>query len=269
MPSSLRLEIRAGAIAVWRERLVLIEQRVGLDEVAVHDLATDEQSTVRIGELRSRPHLSARELARREEVPRATDRPPWNAAMDRERIIRDLLGDPKPPPQRVLAAAAQLNVSRRTVYRWIKQYRNAPQTTSLVTGRRGRPRGLKLLDSAREQVIDRAIQENYLKRPRAKPETIYKEVNVRCAAEGLKSVSRSAVLARIRRLDPRLVACKRHGAKHARSNAKPVPGQFRVEGAGHVLQIDHTHADVHVVDDQYRQPRPSATLSSFEDAILP
>jgi hypothetical protein len=70
MPSSLRLEIRVGAIAVWREHLVVIEQRVGVDQVAVRDLATEERSTAPIGELRSRPLLSAKDLARREEVVR-------------------------------------------------------------------------------------------------------------------------------------------------------------------------------------------------------
>jgi transposase len=109
--------------------------------------------------------------------------------------VRDLLSHPTPLRPRVLAAAAELSVSRRTVYRWIKQYRDALQRTSLVTGRRGRPRSVKLLDSPREQVIDRVIQETYLSRPRARPETIYKEVNVRCAAENRGSVSRNAVLA--------------------------------------------------------------------------
>jgi hypothetical protein len=159
MSSSLRLEIRAGAIAVCREHLVFVEQRIGVDQVVVRDLATDERSTAPVGELRSRPMLSAQDLPRREEVLRATAQPPWNAATNRERIVRELMSDPSPLRHRVLAAAAQLKVSRRTVYRGIEQFRNAPQTTSLVTGRRGRPWGLKLLDCAREQVIDRVIQE--------------------------------------------------------------------------------------------------------------
>ena len=197
--SALRLEIRAGVIAVWRERRVVIEQRVGVDAVAVRDRATDESSPAPIGELRPRPHLAARELARREEILRATGQPRSNAATDRERVIRDLPSDPKQLRQRVLAAAAQLNGSQRTVYRWIKQYHNAPHTPSLVIGRRGRRRGLKLLDGARNRVIDRVIRKTYLERPRAKPETIYGDVTDRHGAEGLRSVSRKAVLVRIRR----------------------------------------------------------------------
>ena len=263
MHSLLRLEVRTGAIAVWRDHLVVIEQRMGADQVAVRDLGTDERATVPIGELRSRPLVRSDELARREELVRSTCGKPWTAATDREQIVCDLLGNPDQLRAQVVAAAAHLEVSRRTIYRWLKQYREAPQTTSLVVGRPGRPKGIKLLDGAREQIVDAVIRDTYLKRPRAKPEVVYNAVNVCCSANGLKPVSRKTVLARIRGLDPRLVARKRHGAKHARSNVDPAPGQFRVEGAGDVLQIDHTLADVHIVDEQYRQPigRPWLTVA--------
>jgi hypothetical protein len=86
MPSSLRFEIRAGVIAVWRAHLVVVEQRVGVDQAAVRGLATDPRSTAPIRKLRSRPLLSAQELTRREEVLRPSDQPPWNAATARDGV---------------------------------------------------------------------------------------------------------------------------------------------------------------------------------------
>ncbi len=49
---------------MWRERLVVVEQRVGVDEVAVRDLATDERSSSAIAGLRLWPQPFVQTLAR-------------------------------------------------------------------------------------------------------------------------------------------------------------------------------------------------------------
>lgn len=48
---------------MWREQLVVVEQRIGTDQVAVRDFGPDERATTPIGKLGSRPLLSADELA--------------------------------------------------------------------------------------------------------------------------------------------------------------------------------------------------------------
>jgi len=263
MSTPLRLDVRIGAVAVHRDRVVVVEQRMGAERLRIRDLATGERLNVAIGSLRARPTLSDAELAEREEMLRTTPRSVWEKGAERERALRALLQHEGPLTQRARATAADLKVSERTVFRWLARFLEAEQTTSVVERRRGRKSGIKLLDVQRERLIDTVIADTYLKRPRARPETIYREVNVRCAAAALLPVSRNAVMARIRGLDPRLVARKRHGAKHARNNVDPAPGQFRVEGAGDVIQIDHTLADVHLVDQQFRRPigRPWLTLA--------
>ena len=263
MSTPLRLEVGIGTVAVHRDRLVVVEQRYGTDRVRIRDLATGERLNAAVGALRSRPTLSAADLGRREEMLRTTAQGPWAAGTVRELAIRALLQQDGPLGQRVRVAALELKVSERTVFRWLARFVEAEQTTSIVPHRRGRKPGAKVLDVERERLIDTVIADTYLKRPRARPETIYREVNMRCGATGLPPVSRNAVIARIRRLDPQLVARKRHGAKHARNNVDPAPGRYRVEGAGDVLQIDHTLADVHLVDRQFRQSigRPWLTLA--------
>lgn len=49
------LEVRTGTVALWRDHLVVVEQRTGVGHVAVRDLGTGERATALIGELRSRP----------------------------------------------------------------------------------------------------------------------------------------------------------------------------------------------------------------------
>jgi hypothetical protein len=215
MSTPLRLDVCIGAIAVHRDRLVVVEQRLGTERVRILDLATGERLKVGIGTLRSRPTLRSADLGEREELLRTTPKNVWTAGTERERAIRSMLQQEGPLTHRARATAEELKVSERTVFRWLARFLEAEQTTSLVHRRRGRKPGTKLLDVERERLVDAVITDIYLKRPRARPETTYREVNVRCAAASLPRVSRNAVVARIRRLDPRLVARKRHGAKHA------------------------------------------------------
>ena len=117
MPASLRLDVRDGAVVVYRDHLVVVAQREFLDRVTVRDLATGEPTTVPIGELRSRPVMSATERARQEEIVRASSQRAWNAATGRERIIRSLATETGAMRGRINAAATELNVSARTIER--------------------------------------------------------------------------------------------------------------------------------------------------------
>jgi len=83
-------------------------------------------------------------------------------------------------------------------------------------------------------------------------ESVYKEVKRRCHAEKRVTPSRNSVLKRIRALDARLVARKRLGAKSAESIALSTPGMLEATEALELIQIDHTLADVMIVDSVYR-----------------
>jgi len=83
-------------------------------------------------------------------------------------------------------------------------------------------------------------------------ESVYKEVNRRCHEENRVTPSRNSVLRRIRALDARLVARKRLGAKSAESIALSTPGMLEAIEALELIQIDHTLADVMIVDSLYR-----------------
>jgi putative transposase len=76
-------------------------------------------------------------------------------------------------------------------------------------------------------------------------------------------VSRNAIRARIRQLDPRTCTRTRYGAKAARSKHASTPGSFLVEHVLESVQIDHALADVIVVDERDRLAigRPWITLA--------
>ena len=93
--------------------------------------------------------------------------------------------------------------------------------------------------------------------------SVYKEVKRRCYAEKRVAPSRKSVLKRIRALDARLVARKRLGARSGESIALSTPGMLEATEALELIQIDHTLAEVMIVDSVYRRSigRPWLSLA--------
>ena len=203
-------------------------------------------------ELRGIPTLPTMQLDQRLENRRVIGASDWSKAQERERIIRDSLQGDSPTTVRVEAAAKALGLSSRTVRRLISRYSVSAQTTSLVAHLSGPKKSYRRLGPELERIIDAAIQTHYLVRPRKPMESVYKEVRRRCYAEKRVTPARGSVLKRIRALDARLVARKRLGAKSAESIALSTPGMLEATEALELIQIDHTLADVMVVDSVHR-----------------
>lgn len=249
------------AVAVAANRLVAVV-RVGSDgAVVVRDLASGGLSTISASELCAPPALSDPAVAPVLPLVQATDAQ-WERARRRESVIAELVNASDLSGQ-VTRASIGLGVSRRTVFRWLAAYRDAPQTSSLLARPRGTPTGARRIDSRLEQLIAEVVRDIYLTKVRAKKEEVVRQVGLRCSSERMAPPSRKAILARLRALDTRAVAKARLQASEAASLVDSVPGTYRVDGALEVVQIDHTPVDVIVVDEAYRLPigRPWLTLA--------
>ncbi len=214
-------------------------------------------------ELRGIPSFPNLQLDQHLATLRDVDPVVWNKAQQSEAAIRDALRGDRPITARIEAAAKTLGVSPRTVRRLIARYTASAQTTSLIAHLRGPNKSHRRLGPEIERIIDAAIQSHYLVRPRKPMESVYKEVKSRCHAEKRVSPSRNSVLKRIRALDARLVARKRLGAKSAESIALSTPGMLEAAEALELIQIDHTLADVMIVDSVHRRSigRPWLSLA--------
>jgi putative transposase len=84
-------------------------------------------------------------------------------------------------------------------------------------------------------------------------EEAYNEVKRQCRRHNLPVPARNSVIKRIRALDARLAARRRLGAKDAEAVALSTPGALEAAAALDLVQIDHTLADVMIVDSTYRQ----------------
>ena len=262
--SMLRLSIRPGEIAVRDSRLVRIETRLADGQVRVEDLATGEFDEVPIADLRARSAIAnGASIDAHLEASRSSEAVPWQRAAAREEALAALFEGSGPWGERAQRIANVRGISRRTLYRWLARYRDAATTSSLIPIPRGTPLGAHRLDTAREALVNKIIEQEYLSRSRPTVEEIVRIVEQRCTERRFKPVSRNAIRARIHKLDPRTRTRTRYGSKVAHGEHAATPRCFPIQDVLRSVQIDHALADVIVVDERDRLAigRPWLTLA--------
>jgi len=114
-----------------------------------------------------------------------------------------------------------------------------------------------------EGIIEDHLTRYYLRRERPSLARVVTEIRSACLERGLQPPTRRTVQRRLDAMDAREVMKAREGAKAARQRFAPVTGRNRSERPLDVVQIDHTPADIILVDSFERKPigRPWVTLA--------
>ena len=187
----------------------------------------------------------------------------WSEAVARETVIRRLVSLAHPSRSDFLRACRELGLRRTRLYELLRAYREDPVTSSLLPQPAGTRRGSRRLPDETEAVIAEAVRDFYETRQKPSINQLLKEIRRLCRVRGVRAPSWHAVKARVAALEPAELTGARHGPKAARDRFRPVPGQYEAECVFGVVQIDHTLADIIVVDRQYRKPlqRPWLTLA--------
>jgi putative transposase len=160
------------------------------------------------------------------------------------RILRPL-GKAPLSRERAERAGQLLGVHPSTVYRLRARFLRNPVTSSVKQSRGGRPRGRRLLDGALEAVVSEVV-EAWLPKQRHLAHPVlecYQEVKRRCRSLQLAPPARNTVAQRIeqhRAAELALLA--------AQPAAEKAPGSFGATWPLEIVQIDHTLADVLIVD---------------------
>ena len=256
-----RFQVISNALAVAGDRLVSIISVEPAGSVMVRDLANGRIHAVCAAGLSAPPPAVRLKTASESIICAATDSQ-WALAQRRKEAICGI-DDAQNAARQVAQIAADFEVSRRTIFRWLALYRQAPQTSTLLPRARGTPVGAHRIDDRLDKLIAEVIQEVYLTKVRAKKEEVVRMVGLRCAALGLKPPSRKPILARLKELDPGQAAKARLQPGEAATQTAFIPGNYQVQHALEVVQIDHTPVDVIVVDEANRLPigRPWLTLA--------
>ena len=184
----------------------------------------------------------------------------WQIASQRESALKLLLKFSSRAA--VAEVAADLGLSSAMVYRLLTVYRRDPSTSSLLPNRGGRIAGTKMLSTEVETVIQTLISGYYLKRQRPRVADLHRQVILECRKAKLAPPSYKAVWVRVNSIDPALTVRKREGAEAARDKFAPVKKGLAPKYPLELVQIDHTLADIMVVDEVERRSigRPWLTL---------
>lgn len=185
----------------------------------------------------------------------------WEIASQRASAMDELVAHGA-GPSRVTQTAQELGLSKAMVYRLLARYRLNPVPSELLPKREGCVPGSRRLGDEVEAVIQEMISDFYLKRERPRIVDLYRQIVISCRAKKLSSPSYKAIRARVNQLDPAVKVRAREGAKAARDQFGSVSQGLRPKNALELFQIDHTLADVILVDEVERRPigRPWLTL---------
>lgn len=179
----------------------------------------------------------------------------WDDACRRADVIREFLRRVSGPTTtaQMRELADELRLSQASAYRLLKLFRAGGTVLSLVGRKAGRPVGHRVLDEARDEIIRAEIKRFYLKKNRPSVSALVREVNASCRAAGLAPPHRRTIVARIEDVDLAKRA-KARGEPKIEKSTIAVPGKFEVSRPLQVVQIDHTKADIFVVDEEDRRP---------------
>jgi putative transposase len=185
----------------------------------------------------------------------------WKEAEFRARVLAEL------PEQLtegdVSWAMRQLDVSRATVFRLAKQFRDDARTSALLPNASGPKPGMQPMEPAIEAIVAHHFKAFYATCRKPTKTRFWREVAADCKAKGLAPPS-------IRRLgrwldlkDQAKIMARREGKDKAERRHLATPGTLTAARPLDIVQIDHTKADVTVVDPVTRRPlgRPTLTVA--------
>ena len=189
----------------------------------------------------------------------------WATAGLREEAVRRLAALPAEQRTRDVVAreARQIGISASTMFRLIAAWRDAPVRSTLLPERRGPKRGSLRTPLAKRQIINEAIDRLFLRREAPRMSDLCDEIEARCRSGGLTPPSRATVERHVAALDQRRTVRLREGPTAASDQFTIRSGMIEVVRPLQIVQIDHTLADVLVVDEETRVPvgRPYLTLA--------
>ncbi|THC40653.1 Mu transposase C-terminal domain-containing protein [Massilia sp. Mn16-1_5] len=255
-----------GQIVRSANRVYRITHLVSIDSVFAVDVQTDESVRLRIDTLTpvDKEEASVDQVAGKDRDLLLYSEKDWQEAQRRFQAIKLLLDNPLRTRADADLVAQQFDVHTATLYKWLKLYQEAGHVSALVPTKRGRRTGTKMLQGEQEKLIATVIDDEFLTKQRMRPQDVIDEVMRRARLSKIDAPHPNTIRQRIKML-PVAETLRRRGHREiARNKYDPIRGEF--PGADFplaVVQIDHTPADIILVDDVHRQPigRPWLTFA--------
>lgn len=256
------LTVSPGTQVMFGGRKFRITHIISIDSVLAVDVLTQEKQRLRIESLSpcmdgESPLPIIRDITQ-------FNNEEWEEAQQRFDAIKPLLDDPIRTRAAADALALKAGVHTTTLYKWLRDYQAAGHVSALVPVKRGRKSGTRLLNEEQESVIDSVIEDLYLSKQRHTPQDVIEEIQRRCRLAKIVAPHGNTIRNRIKNLQHNTVLRRRGKKDIARNLYDAIQGEF--PGATHpyaVVQIDHTPANIILVDEIHRKPlgKPWLTLA--------
>lgn len=259
-PSRRRIDLGVGAYVRKADTVYKIAQVLDFNTVIGVAVETGRSAPLAVTELRVIDGDAREPTPDLAEIADAD----WQEAERRMAIIRPLVDQPVFGRSEVEARAKAAGVDTATVYRWLQRYRGIGTPMGLLPKKRGWKAGKTRIPAFAEAVVDDVIRNFYLTPQRPSAQKSVVEVMRRCQQRGIEAPSASTVRSRIARIPERDRLRGRGYREKAKNKFMPTAGKFpNADFPLAVVQIDHTPADIILVDDAHRKPigRPWITLA--------
>ena len=188
----------------------------------------------------------------------------WKIANQRFAAIKPLVDVISPGRARVEQRAKEVNIDTTTLYRWLRRYKAYGFLSALIPKKRGWTQGKHRIPVFADKVISEVIESFYLTPQRPTAQKAVVEVLRRCHQQSIEAPSPNTIRARISNISEKTQLRGRGFREKSKNKFLPAAGSFpNADFPLSVVQIDHTPADIILVDDVYRKPigRPWITLA--------
>ena len=261
-PIRQRVDIQIGHYVNSNGAVYRITEILDFESVIGVNVETGRSSSLRISELRpitdertsSNTYLELAEIGDED----------WRIAQKRFAAIQPLINTLNIGRKEVTKRADEVGVDVATLYRWLERYRAYGEVTSLIPRKRGWKEGKNRMLGDVISVIDEVITGFYLTTQRPTIQKTVIEVTRLCQERGMKPPHANTVRTRVASISEKHFLRGRGHKEKAKNKFLPAAGSFpNADYPLAVIQIDHTPADIILVDDVYRKPigKPFITLA--------
>jgi putative transposase len=262
-PKRERVTISIGALVQQGNIIYRIAQVLDFESVIGINVESGRSEPLRMGDLRPVSPKDDLKTTSMTDLAEIADED-WKIAEKRFAAIKPLINDLGVSRPIIEHRAKELNIDPSTLYRWMKRYKTYGVVTALIPKKRGWSEGKSRIQPESDQIIEEVIRDYYLTPQRPTVQKTIIEALRRCSERNLKVPAATTIRARIARISEKESLRGRGFREKAKNKYLPVPGFFpNADFPLAVVQIDHTPADILLVDDVYRKPigRPWITLA--------
>ena len=128
----------------------------------------------------------------------------WSVAVKREMVLRSFLKKKRLSADEVSIGCKHLGIKPAYLYRLLNKYRKDQRASSLLPQKPGPSKGVFLLPSRVEEIIQTAIRNYYLSKQKPRVSKLCRIIAQEVHKAGLPCPSRKAIDLRIKAIDPRV-----------------------------------------------------------------